>query len=83
MDRDAFRTHLRTFIAQNLLFSAETELDDSASLLESGLIDSTGAMELIAHVEATVGRTFDDGDLVASNFDSIDRIVAFAVPAQG
>ncbi len=83
MDRDEFRSHLRTFIAQNLLFSAETELDDSASLLESGLIDSTGAMELIAQVEATVGRTFDDGDLVASNFDSIDRIVAFVDPAQG
>lgn len=83
MDCDALRIHLRTFIAQNLLFSAETELDDSASLLESGLIDSTGAMELVAHVEATVGRTFDDVDLVASNFDSIDRIVAFAVQAQG
>lgn len=83
MDRDAFRSHLRTFIAQNLLYSAETELDDSASLLASGLIDSTGAMELIAHVEATVDRTFDDSDLVASNFDSIDRIVAFAVPAEG
>ena len=77
MDVDALRAGLRTFVAENFLFQDAASLDDSASLLESGLIDSTGAMELISHVEDLVGTTFADDQLVAANFDSIDRVVEF------
>lgn len=82
MDASALRTELRTFIAGNFLYSDDPVADD-ASLLESGLIDSTGAMELISHVEALLGVTFDDDQLVAANFDSVDRIVAFASRVTG
>ncbi len=79
MDADALRTDLRSFIATNFLFTDDAVADDM-SLLESGVIDSTGAMELIGHVEDLLGVTVADEDLVAANFDSIDRIVAFATP---
>lgn len=77
MDDDALRANLRTFVADNFLFQEANSLDDGASLLESGLIDSTGAMELITHLESLLGTTFDDDQLVAGNFDSIDRIMQF------
>lgn len=83
MDLDAMRADLRTFIAKNFIFTDEAAIADDASLLDSGLIDSTGAMELITHVESTVGRTFADDELVASNFDSIDRIVSFLTRSAG
>lgn len=83
MDLDAMRADLRTFIAKNFLFTEEAAIADDASLLNSGLIDSTGAMELITYVEGIVGRTFADDELVASNFDSIDRIIGFLTPIAG
>jgi len=83
MDTEALRAELRTFIATNFLFDAEAAIDDSASLLNGGLIDSTGVLELVTHLESTLGVTFDDQDLVAANFDSIDRMVAFISPTAG
>ncbi|MGB8862040.1 MAG: acyl carrier protein [Ilumatobacteraceae bacterium] len=83
MTNDALRAQLRTFIAENFVFADESTIANDASLLDSGLIDSTGAIELITHVESLVGRTFADDDLVASNFDSIDRIVSFLARTAG
>lgn len=77
MDADSLRTDLRAFIATNFLFDASAVVADDESLLEGGLIDSTGAMELISHVEGLIGVMVPDEDLTASNFDSIDRIVDF------
>jgi len=77
MNADTLRTDLRRFVTSNFLFDDDATLDDGASLLESGLIDSTGVLELVTHLESTLGVAFDDRDLVAANFDSIDRIVDF------
>ncbi|HQZ33457.1 MAG TPA: acyl carrier protein [Ilumatobacteraceae bacterium] len=76
MHADDLRENLRDFIAKNFMYT-ERAVSDDTSLLESGLIDSTGAMELITHIETTLGRTFADSDLVAANLDSIDRILTF------
>jgi acyl carrier protein len=77
MNADTLRTDLRRFVSSNFLFDEHADLDDATSLLDSGLIDSTGVLELVTHLESTLGVTFDDRDLVAANFDSIDRMVAF------
>ncbi|MCO5330915.1 MAG: acyl carrier protein [Ilumatobacteraceae bacterium] len=80
MDADALRAELRSFIATNFLFADVSSVDDEASLLTSGVIDSTGAMELISHLEELLGTSFPDDALVADNFDSVDRMLAFATP---
>ena len=80
MDADALRTELRSFIATNFLFADTASVEDGASLLTSGVIDSTGAMELISHLEGLLGTAFPDDELVADNFDSVDRMIAFAAP---
>ncbi|MCB0981282.1 MAG: acyl carrier protein, partial [Ilumatobacter sp.] len=72
MDADALRAELRSFIATNFLFADVSSVDDEASLLTSGVIDSTGAMELISHLEELLGTSFPDDALVADNFDSVD-----------
>lgn len=68
---------VRTYIRENFLFGGDAHLSDSASLLEAGVIDSTGAMELVAFVETRFGIAVDDRDLVPENLDSIDAIAAF------
>ena len=47
------------------------------SFLENGIIDSTGVLELVAHLEETYDVKVQDDELIPDNLDSIDAIVAY------
>ena len=49
--RDDPTATIRTYIVENFLFSEDEGLDDDVSLLETGIIDSTGALELVVFLE--------------------------------
>ncbi|MHC4399991.1 MAG: acyl carrier protein [Planctomycetota bacterium] len=68
---------LREFIRKNFLYGQEAAFSDDDSFLEQGMIDSTGVLELVAHLEREYGMTVDDEDLVPDNLDSIDNLVRF------
>lgn len=72
------RQSVRTYIIENFLFGDEAPLEnDSMSLLDGGIIDSVGVMELVAFLEGDFGLTLADEDLVPENLDSVDNLVAF------
>ncbi len=52
-------------------------LTDDASFLESGVIDSTGVLELISYMETRFGITVEDHELVPENLDSINGLLRF------
>ena len=52
-------------------------LPGSASLIEAGIIDSTGVLELVGFLEETYGVDIADAELVPENLDSIDNILRF------
>lgn len=68
---------IKNYIAQNLLFDAGARIDASASLLDTGTLDSTGVMDLVAFLETTYGIEIADEELVPENLDSVDKIVSF------
>lgn len=69
---------IREFISDNFLFREDREsIADTESLLEAGLIDSTGILELVAFLESDFGLDIADADIIPDNLDSIDRIAAF------
>jgi acyl carrier protein len=68
---------VREFIAENFLFRADAELDDDQSLLESGVIDSTGVLEVIAFLEQTFGISIADEEIVPENLDSINNMTRY------
>jgi acyl carrier protein len=70
-------TSLRQFITENFLFGVDTKFSDHDSLLEYGIVDSTGVLELIAHLENTYGLCIEDDDLLPENLDSIDNLARF------
>jgi acyl carrier protein len=73
---------IRAFVIENYLFGEEGKLRDSDSFMESGIIDSTGILELVRFLEATFEVKVADEDLVPDNLDSIDKIVAFVQSKQ-
>jgi acyl carrier protein len=69
---------VRTFIEENFLFRSEVSaLADSDSLLENGVMDSTGILELVAFLESDFSIQMTDADIVPDNLDSIAAIGAF------
>ena len=69
---------LRSFLAENFLLGEEFRgLPGSASLIEAGIIDSTGVLELVGFLEETYDIEITHDELVPENLDSIDRIVGF------
>lgn len=63
---------------ENFLFGQNgDDLANDQSFVKSGLIDSTGVLELVAFLEMRYRITVDDHELVSANMDSVDRIVAF------
>lgn len=69
---------LRQFILENYLLTRDgSALADSDSLSGRGILDSTGALELVLHLEERYGVIVQDEELHPDNLDSIDRIAAF------
>jgi acyl carrier protein len=69
---------LRSFLAENFLLGEEFRgLPGSASLIEAGVIDSTGVLELVGFLEEAYDIQIAHAELVPENLDTIDRIVGF------
>jgi acyl carrier protein len=68
---------IRAFVIENYLFGEEGKLENDDSFLETGIIDSTGVLELVRFLEATFGIKVADEELIPDNLDSINKIVAF------
>lgn len=72
------KSQIRQFILRNYLFSSdEKALDDGVSLMKTGVVDSTGVLELISFLEEQFGVKVQDEEMTPENLDSVDRIVAF------
>ena len=62
---DSIRQDIRTFIISNFMFGQGGDaLTDDQSFLETGVIDSTGVLELISFLEQQFGITVEDQEVV-------------------
>jgi acyl carrier protein len=77
VDNHSIQQQVRTFICTNFYIANANHLSDDASLLDEGVIDSTGVIEVIHFLETTFEISIDDQEIVPNNLDSILRIAAF------
>lgn len=69
---------IRQYILGNLLFTEdESALQDNDSFIDSGIIDSTGVLEIILFIEETFGIKVNDAEMLPTNLDSVDNLAAF------
>lgn len=68
---------IREFIATNFYLPDASALTDEDSLLDRGIIDSTGVLELIGFLEDQFAIKVEDTEMVRQNLDGIARITAF------
>ena len=75
-------TRVRAFLVDTFLLGDDDGFADDESLLDSGIVDSTGVMEVVAFLEESFGIEIDDDELIADNLDSVQRLAAFVARKQ-
>lgn len=74
---DDVRDALRTFVHTRFPMARSRGTGDSDSLLDAGIVDSLGILDIVAHLEERFGITVGDEDLNPENFDTVDALAAF------
>jgi len=77
MSRNHLNIQIRQFILEKFPAARKRQLEDSDSLLESGIVDSQGVLDLVGFIEQKLPIEVADEELVPENFQSIDKLVAF------
>jgi len=72
-----YKQAIREFIVENFLFGNDNGLKEDTSFLDEGIMDSTGALELVTFLEETYGITVEDEELIPENLDTINNIAEF------
>jgi len=68
---------VRNFVVENFLFGEDGKLEEDTSFLETGIVDSTGILELVAFLEETFHIQMEDEELIPENLDSILNVVRY------
>lgn len=77
------KERIRRFVTGNFYVPNPAELGDDVSLLDAGIIDSTGVLELIGFLEDDLGVKVEDAEMLPENLDSVARIAAFVGRKRG
>lgn len=73
---------IRAFVRSNFYVPDDLVLGDETSLLDLGIVDSTGVLEIVSFLEGRFGVTVDDLEIVPENLDSVARIAGFLARKQ-
>lgn len=77
-DKARIRGEIADFIVSNFLFGdAGKRPADGDSLIDAGIVDSTGILELIEFAESKYGISIDERETIPENLGSIANLADF------
>jgi acyl carrier protein len=74
MTNDEIQARLRQFILKQFPAARKREIGSDDSLLEAGIVDSLGVIEIVSMIEQDLGVTLEDDELMPEHFASIAAI---------
>lgn len=69
---------IRQFLYETFPASQKAGLRDDESLLDTGIVDSLGILEIVTFLETRFGAVLRDDDILVENFQSISAIARLA-----
>lgn len=77
---DVVRERIERFVLDNLLLGDDSRMPAGKdSLIEHGVVDSTGILELIEFLEEEFGVRVEDIEALPENLDGIDRVTDYVL----
>jgi len=77
MSDDQIKPKIKTFIFEKFPLARRQQLKDGDPLLESGILDSLGVLDLVHFAEQEFSIHIADEELTPENFQSVDCISRF------
>jgi acyl carrier protein len=77
MTANPLNTQIREFILEKFPLARKQQLKDSDALLETGILDSLGVLDLVGYVEQKFSIVVEDEELVPENFQSVDTLASY------
>lgn len=75
---------VRGFVRQNFLYaSPDVQVADAELLLEAGIVDSMGVIEMLEYLQHEFGVSVPDEDVTEENLGSMAAIAAYVVAKSG
>ncbi len=71
------KREIRDFVIENYCFNRQGNLGDDDSFMESGIIDSTGILQLVSFAEEKYSIEIESEELIPENLDSISSLTQF------
>lgn len=71
------KSAIRGFLEEKFPVARRQELKESENLLEGGILDSLGVLDVVAFLEGEFGISIADEELTPENFQNIERLAAF------
>ena len=69
---------IKNYIIDNFLFGdTDTVINDEDSFMETGILDSTGILELIMFLESAFDIKLEDDEILPENLDSLNLLETF------
>ena len=72
-----YEQKVRDFITEKFLYGKDENPSNETSLYDTGIIDSTGMLEIIAFLEGTFDIRIEDDELIPENLETIECITKF------
>ena len=77
MNNTSISYSIRQFILSHFPSARRRSLRDEDLLIENGIIDSMGVLDVVSFIESEYGLTVLDEELIPENFQNIVRLAAY------
>ncbi|MGB0909846.1 MAG: acyl carrier protein [Nitrospirales bacterium] len=77
MEASADLERIRKFIIEHIPKARQLEIQDDEQLLENGLLDSLGILDVVTYLEEEFGISVSDEELTPDNFQSIQTMSGY------
>ncbi|PHS07370.1 MAG: acyl carrier protein [Blastopirellula sp.] len=75
--KETILTDIRDFIFSQFPIATQQNISDDTSLIDQGIIDSMGVLEIVTFIEEKYTIILDDDEMLGDNFHSIDALSKF------
>ena len=71
------KDRIRQFVTTTFYVPDPAQVTDTTSFLDTGIVDSTGVLEIIAFLQSEFGIEVEDNEILPENLDSVAAIAAY------
>jgi acyl carrier protein len=77
MSEISTKSQIRSFIIEKFPLARKRMIGDDLRLLESGIVDSLGVLDVVGFLQRKFNLTIGDDELTPDNFATIQSLVSF------